>query len=393
MFMKMLKENVAALHQLILENKTLEALEKFYSPSIVMQENDEPGRVGKQANLINEKENLKKIKAIKAYLINTAVNEHTGIVMSEWKYELIYLDGGMFLLEETSVQQWKDNQVVFERFYYEGIKPIKVECPHQKEALKNNIESAFLKSNHPNPITEIIKKEQIMLNGPDPQAIYPSPRYANVVFLKNIITRKNIEIGDYTYYHDFEDPYNFEKNVLYHSELAPDKLIIGKFCAIASGIKFIMNTANHQINAVSTFPFTMFDHSWEKIKEQTEVNKKKNYKGNVVIGNDVWIGLEVTIMPGIKIGHGAIIAGKSVVTKDVPDYGVVGGNPAKLIRKRFNDNDIERLLKIAWWDWEVELITEHLSLIASLDIDALWNIRFPMKNIKMAAHELDPISG
>lgn len=230
-----------------------------------------------------------------------------------------------------------------------------------------------------------------MLNGPNPDLTQPCERYSNVVFLKNIITRKNIEVGDFSYYHDFENPLNFEKNVLYHWDTSPDKLIIGKFCAIASGVKFIMNTANHQINGISTFPFTMFDNGWEHIKEHTELCKKEQYKGDIVIGNDVWIGMDVTIMPGVKIGSGAIIGGKSVVTKDVPDYGIVGGNPAKLLRKRFDDESIERLLKISWWNWNKDKITKNLKLITSLDIDALWNISFSKTETKKTTPELDTV--
>lgn len=210
-----------------------------------------------------------------------------------------------------------------------------------------------------------------MNTGPNPDERYPIPSFDKMVFLKSIITRKNIEVGDYSYFHDFEDPLAFEKNVMYHSDNAPDKLIIGRFCAIASGVKFIMNTANHEISSISTFPFAIFGNEWAKIKK--DPLNKTNYKGDTVIGNDVWIGYEATIMPGVKIGNGVIIAAKSVVTKDVPDYTVVGGNPAKIIRKRFHQNDIDRLLLIAWWNWSVEKITDNLELINSTNIDVLWD--------------------
>jgi len=210
-----------------------------------------------------------------------------------------------------------------------------------------------------------------MLYGPDPDALYPMKDYRKLIFLKNIITRKNIEVGDYTYYDDLDDPLGFENNVLYHFDMLGDKLIIGKFCAIAAGVKFIMNGANHQIEPISTYPFAIFANGWEKINEGVDLTQKYPHKGDTVIGNDVWIGFESIIMPGIKIGHGAVIATKSVVTKDVPDFAIVGGNPAKVIRKRFDDEIIARLLNIAWWDWPADKITEHLMLINSTDVDAL----------------------
>jgi virginiamycin A acetyltransferase len=213
-----------------------------------------------------------------------------------------------------------------------------------------------------------------MLHGPDPKALYPMKDYRKLIFLKNIITRKNIEVGDYTYYDDLDDPLGFENNVLYHFDMLGDKLIIGKFCAIASGVKFIMNGANHQIEPISTFPFAIFENGWENINEGVDLSKKYPHKGHTVIENDVWLGFESLIMPGVKIGNGAVIATKSVVTKDVPDYAIVGGNPARVIRKRFDDATIARLLKIAWWDWPADQITEHLKLINSVDIDALERV-------------------
>jgi len=212
-----------------------------------------------------------------------------------------------------------------------------------------------------------------MSQGPDPGVVYPLEQYHKLVFLKNIITRKNIEVGDFTYYDDFEDPLAFEKNVLYHFDFIGDKLIIGKFCAIASGVKFIMNGANHEIEPISTFPFAIFGNGWEKINEGADLTKKYPYKGDTIIGNDVWIGHDVTIMPGVKIGSGAIIGAKAVVTKDVPDYAIVGGNPARLIRKRFDDKSIELLLSVNWWNWPVEKITENLKLINSNDVESLRN--------------------
>jgi len=211
-------------------------------------------------------------------------------------------------------------------------------------------------------------------HGPDVAAVHPLATYKNLVFLKNIITRPNIVVGDYTYYDDQHDPYNFEKNVLYHFDFLGDKLVIGKFCAIASGVQFIMNGGNHEVKPISTFPFAIFGNGWEKINDGIELRGKYPFKGDTIIGNDVWIGYEATIMPGVKIGNGAIIATKSVVTKDVPDYAIVGGNPAQIIRMRFDDVTITRLLKIAWWDWSAEKISEHIRLINSGDVEALEKV-------------------
>lgn len=198
--------------------------------------------------------------------------------------------------------------------------------------------------------------------------------YQNLVFLKNIITRPNIVVGDYTYYDDFNDPLNFEKNVLYHFDFVGDKLIIGNFCAIASGVKFIMNGANHETNPISTFPFAIFKNGWEKIIDPDNPTEKFPYKSDTVIGNDVWIGYDATILPGVTVGDGAIVAAKAVVTKDVPAYNIVGGNPAKIIRQRFNDEKTARLQKIAWWNWSAEKITKHLHLINAADVDALAKV-------------------
>lgn len=211
----------------------------------------------------------------------------------------------------------------------------------------------------------------MLLQGPNPDIIYPLENYTNLVFLKNIITRPNIEVGDYTYYDDTVDPYNFEKNVLYHFDFIGDKLIIGKFCAIASGAKFIMNGANHEVAPISTFPFGIFGSGWDKINEGVDLREKYPNKGDTIIGNDVWIGHEATLMPGVKVGNGAVIASSSVVTKDVPDYAIVGGNPAQVIRMRFDEEAVKRLLRIAWWNWSALKITRNLLLINSVNLDAL----------------------
>lgn len=209
------------------------------------------------------------------------------------------------------------------------------------------------------------------MEGPNPNSIYPMENYDKLCFLKNVVKNPNIIIGDYTYYDDINDPLNFEKNVLYHFDFVGDKLIIGKFCAIAAKAKFIMNGSNHETKPLSTFPFAIFQHGWEKILEGVDVREKFPSKGDTIIGNDVWIGYDALIMPGVRIGNGAVIASRAIVTKDVPDYCIVGGNPAQMIKKRFDDATIAKLLTIAWWDWDIEKINKNLHLINGCDIDAL----------------------
>lgn len=204
--------------------------------------------------------------------------------------------------------------------------------------------------------------------GPNPNDKAPMKGFPQVGFLKNFITRENIIVGDYTYYDDPVGPERFESNVLYHFDFIGDKLIIGKFCAIAKDVKFIMNGANHQVSGFSTYPFYIFGNGWEKAAPNPE---DLPFKGNTCIGNDVWIGYNATIMPGVKIGHGAIVASQSVVTKDVPPYAVVGGNPATVIKLRFEQDVIDELVTIAWWDWPIEKITQHLEAIAGAELTTL----------------------
>lgn len=192
--------------------------------------------------------------------------------------------------------------------------------------------------------------------------------FPQVGFLKNHLSLPNIEVGDYTYYDDPDGPENFEKNVLYHFPFIGDKLKIGKFCAIAKGVKFIMNGANHKMSGFTTYPFYIFGQGWEK---SLPTAGELPYKGDTVIGNDVWLGYESTIMAGVTIGHGAIIASKSVVTNDVPAYSIVGGNPAKFLKYRFEQDVIDKLLEIAWWNWDAEKITSNLNAIVNNELDAL----------------------
>lgn len=205
------------------------------------------------------------------------------------------------------------------------------------------------------------------MNIPDKNKKFPLENYNRLCFLKNVVTNPNIIVGDYTYYDDFETVENFEKNVKYLFDFVGDKLIIGKFCMIASDVTFIMNGANHLSDAVSTFPFAIFGGDWSNAMD----GKEYPSKGDTVVGNDVWIGYGATIMPGIEIGDGAIIATKSVVTKDVEPYTIVGGNPAKVIRKRFSDEKINDLLESEWWHWPIEEITKNVQRLTGNDVDRL----------------------
>ncbi len=208
--------------------------------------------------------------------------------------------------------------------------------------------------------------------GPNPTNPHPMADFPQVCYIKNTVNNPNIIIGDYTYYDDPDDSENFERNVLYHFPFIGDKLIIGKFCAIARRVKFIMNGANHQMSTISTYPFYIFGKGWEAV---TPANDDFPYKGDTVIENDVWLGYDSLIMPGVHIGSGAIVAARSVVVSDVPAYTVVGGNPAKPIRTRFAPEIIAILESIAWWDWPIETITAHLPLILSTDVEALLRVQ------------------
>ncbi len=208
------------------------------------------------------------------------------------------------------------------------------------------------------------------MHGPQPSTLYPLAGFPRAVFLKNVITRPNIEVGDFTYYDDPDGAERFEeRNVLHHFDFNGDRLVIGRFCALAAGTTFFMNGANHAMGGFSTYPFNIFGGGWEKGFDPKTWSDQ--HRGDTVVGSDVWIGTETLVMPGVNIGHGAIIAARSVVTSDVPDYAIVGGNPAKIIRMRFDQATIDRLVAIAWWDWPVEHISAHLDAIRGADLEAL----------------------
>ena len=203
------------------------------------------------------------------------------------------------------------------------------------------------------------------------QKIYPRSNDKETIYLKNIIKNPNIIVGDYTIYNDFKNnPKNFERNnVLYHYPINNDKLVIGKFCSIACGAKFIFNSANHTLSSLSTYPFPIFFEEWEL--DVKNITNAWDNKGDIVIGNDVWIGYEAVIMAGVTIGDGAIIGTGAVVTKDIPPYTIVGGIPAKPIRKRFKQETIDILLKIKWWNWSDEKIYKHILDIQNGNIENL----------------------
>ena len=224
------------------------------------------------------------------------------------------------------------------------------------------------------------------MDGPNPSIKHPVPLHKRVGFLKPLVTAENIEIGDFTYYDDPDGPDLFqERCVLHHYPFIGDKLIIGRFCAIAEGARFIMNGANHAMSGFSTYPFNIFGHGWEEGFDPA--TWQREFRGDTVLGNDVWIGMDAVILPGVTIGDGAIVAAKSVVTHDVAPYAIVAaksvvthdvapyaivaGNAAKVVKMRFDRRTVARLLEAAWWDWPVDKITRNLNAIRGADIDAL----------------------
>ena len=205
----------------------------------------------------------------------------------------------------------------------------------------------------------------------DTKKLYPRTGDKQTVYLKNVITDPSITVGDYTMYNDFvNDPVGFERNnVLYHYPINRDRLIIGKFCSIACGAKFLFNSANHTLSSLSTYPFPLFFEEWGL--EKRNVAASWDNKGDIVIGNDVWIGYEAVIMAGVTIGDGAIIGARAVVTKDVPPYMVAGGIPAKPIKKRYPEETIAALSELKWWDWPEERIAQNLHAIQAGKLNEL----------------------
>lgn len=198
---------------------------------------------------------------------------------------------------------------------------------------------------------------------PNPNKIFPNRKIKTITNVKPAIKNKNIIVGDFTYFADTD----FEKHVTHHYDFIGDKLIIGKFCQIAAGVNFVMNGANHQMNAITTFPFYIFE-GW---KQKVPPLNKMPLKGDTIIGNDVWIGQNVTILPGVHIGDGAIIGLNSVVGSDVAPYTIVAGNPAKVIRKRFDNQLIKLLLKLKWWDKSIKEINELIPILTDNNLASI----------------------
>ena len=199
-------------------------------------------------------------------------------------------------------------------------------------------------------------------------SLYPNPEISSLCYIKNCIANPNIIVGDYTYYDDKKGADLFERHVTHHYPWIGDKLIIGKFCQIGSGVEFIMNGANHQMNAISTYPFYIFS---KELRKFTPSPEKLPLKGDTVIGNDVWIGQNVTILPGVNIGSGAIIGANSVVGSDVPPYSIAVGNPCRVIKDRFDLKIKTLLLDIAWWNWDIEKIEQNIQVLLSDDVEKL----------------------
>ncbi len=205
------------------------------------------------------------------------------------------------------------------------------------------------------------------MHGPHPLDPSPVQGHPRVGFLKALVDSPLVEIGDYTYYDDPDGPERFvERCVLYHYDFIGDRLVIGRYCAIATGVQFIMNGANHDLAGFSTYPFAIFGKGWEGAGIPSGP-----HRGDTVIGNDVWIGREAVFMPGVRVGNGAIIASHAVVSADIPDYAIVAGNPARVVKMRHDHDTVERLLAIGWWNWPAEKVTRHLDAITGSDLAKL----------------------
>ena len=205
---------------------------------------------------------------------------------------------------------------------------------------------------------------------PDSKKLYPRTGDSQTIYLKNAVQGPYVEIGEFTIYNDFvRDPREFQRNnVLYHYPVNGDRLVIGKYCSIACGARFLMNSANHALGSLSNYVFPIFYEEWDHGMQVTEAWDRR---GDIVIGNDVWIGYEAVILSGVTIGDGAIVAARSVVTRDVEPYTIVGGVPARHIRRRFDEETIDALLELRWWDWPPEKLTGSLRAIQAGDLEAL----------------------
>jgi virginiamycin A acetyltransferase len=199
----------------------------------------------------------------------------------------------------------------------------------------------------------------VPLSGPDPTVVHPLDAQRRVVFLRPLVQSATIEVGEYTYYDSYDDPLAFERDAVLYG-FGPERLVIGRFCAIASHVRFLMPGANHADRGPSTYPFGIFGAGWASTMD---VVMSAPSRGDTIVGHDVWLGYSALVLPGVRIGHGAVVAAASVVARDVPPYAIVVGNPARVVRSRFSEEDVERLLRAAWWDWPIALVTEYARTI------------------------------
>jgi virginiamycin A acetyltransferase len=199
----------------------------------------------------------------------------------------------------------------------------------------------------------------VPLSGPDPTVVHPLDAQRRVVFLRPLVRSATIEVGEYTYYDSYDDPLAFERDAVLYG-FGPERLVIGRFCAIASHVRFLMPGANHADRGPSTYPFGIFGAGWASTMD---VVMSAPSRGDTIVGHDVWLGYSALVLPGVRIGHGAVVAAASVVARDVPPYAIVVGNPARVVRSRFSEEDVERLLRAAWWDWPIALVTEYARTI------------------------------
>jgi virginiamycin A acetyltransferase len=209
--------------------------------------------------------------------------------------------------------------------------------------------------------TPLIGKPDSTGAAPDPTVVHPLRGHERVVFLKPLVRQPNIEVGDYTYYDHPERALHFERDAVLYG-FGPERLIIGKFCALAAGVRFLMGGANHADQGPSTYPFGIFGAPWD---HTMDLVLSAPCRGDTTVGHDVWLGYQALVLPGVTIGHGAVVAAGSLVSADVPPYAIVAGNPARVVRRRYDGEDLQRLLRAAWWDWPIEAVSEHARVIMS----------------------------